>query len=59
MPLAIGQVLPLDLLTAAVMAVPGVKSVDWPAPAADVIVPKDGLARLDTLEFTALAEAEA
>jgi phage-related baseplate assembly protein len=58
-PLAIGQDMPRDLLTAAVMAVPGVKSVDWLAPVADVTVPKDGLARLESLEFTALAEAEA
>jgi phage-related baseplate assembly protein len=58
-PLAIGQDMPLDLLTAAVMAVPGVKSVDWLAPAADVLVPKDGLARLASLEFSTLAEAEA
>jgi uncharacterized phage protein gp47/JayE len=58
-PLAIGQDMPLDLLTAAVMAVPGVKSVDWLAPAADLPVPKDGLARLASLEFSALAEEEA
>jgi hypothetical protein len=41
------------------MAVHGVKSVDWLAPVADVAVPKDGLARLDALEFSALTEAEA
>jgi phage-related baseplate assembly protein len=58
-PLAIGQDLPLDLLTAAVMTVAGVKSVDWASPAADVPVPKDGIARLASLEFTVLAEAEA
>jgi uncharacterized phage protein gp47/JayE len=58
-PLAIGQDMPRDLLTAAVMAVPGVKSVDWLAPVADVLVPKDGLARLESLEFAAFAEAEA
>jgi uncharacterized phage protein gp47/JayE len=58
-PLAIGQDMPLDMLTATVMTVPGVKSVEWTAPAADVIVPKDGIARLESLAFSTLAEAEA
>lgn len=58
-PLAIGQDVPRDLLTAALMAVPGVKSVAWNAPAADLTVAKDGIARLASLNFTAIAEAEA
>jgi phage-related baseplate assembly protein len=57
-PLAIGQDLPRDLLTAAVMAVPGIKSVEWIAPADDLAVPKDGIARLASLDFSTFAEAE-
>lgn len=58
-PLAIGQDVPLDLLTATVMAVPGIKSVDWLAPPSDVTVPKDGIAVLESLELTTAQEAEA
>ncbi|CAK7044820.1 MAG: hypothetical protein DELT_02984 [Desulfovibrio sp.] len=58
-PLAIGQDLPLDLLTATVMSIPGVKSVDWLTPSADVVVPKDGIAMLESVDFMTLAEDEA
>lgn len=58
-PLAIGQDLPRALLTATVMSIPGVKSVDWLTPAADVVVPKDGLATLESVAFSTLAEEEA
>ena len=58
-PLAIGQDVPRDLLTATVMSIPALKSVDWLAPLADLIVPKDGMALLASLEFTTLAEEEA
>lgn len=61
-PLKIGQDLPLDLLTAAVMDVPGVKSVEWLGPtgdlAGDVIVPKTGMALLESLNFSAFQEEE-
>ena len=58
-PLDIGQDLPLDLLTATVMSIAGVKSVDWLAPSADLVVPKDGLATLEGAAFSTLAEEEA
>jgi Uncharacterized homolog of phage Mu protein gp47 len=58
-PLAIGQDLPLDLLTAAVMGVAGVKSVDWLSPVADVAVPKDAIAVLETVSFVTQADLEA
>ena len=57
-PLAIGQDVPLDLLTKAVMTVPGVKGVPWTLPGADLIVPKDGMARLESLKFDVAVEAE-
>ncbi len=48
--LSIGQDLTLDLLTHTVMAVPGVKRVEWTSPAETVIqVPADGVARLESL----------
>lgn len=50
-PLAIGQDVPLDLLTHTVMGVRGVKRVTWTAPAADVAVPKSGMAVLDSLSL--------
>lgn len=58
-PLAIGQDLPLDLLTATVMSIPGVKSVDWLAPSADMVVPKDGMAMLESVLFSTFVEDEA
>ena len=57
-PLAIGQDVPLDLLTATVMGITGVKSVDWTSPLEDVVVPKDGIAVLENVVFTTLAERE-
>jgi len=48
--LSIGQDLTLDLLTHTVMAVPGVKRVEWTSPAETVVqVPADGVARLESL----------
>lgn len=58
-PLAIGQDLPLDLLTATVMSIPGVKSVSWITPTADLTVPKDALATLASVDFSTLPEEEA
>lgn len=52
-PLQIGEDVPLDRLTAAVMAVPGVKKVDWAAPVGDVAVTEDALATLESLTLTA------
>jgi uncharacterized phage protein gp47/JayE len=51
-PLQIGEDVPLDRLTAAVMAVDGVKRVNWTSPADDQTVPEDGLAVLQTLMLT-------
>jgi len=48
-PLQIGEDVPRDRLTAAVMAVSGVKRVEWTGPANDVAVPEDGLATLEAL----------
>jgi uncharacterized phage protein gp47/JayE len=56
-PLQIGEDLALDRLTAAVMAVPGVKRVEWTSPAADVVVPDDGLAILQSLALIHVEEA--
>lgn len=58
-PLAIGQDVPLDLLTATVMNLAGVKAVTWASPLENVVVPKDAIAVLDGVAFTALAEPEA
>jgi uncharacterized phage protein gp47/JayE len=57
-PLQIGEDVPLDRLTAAVMAVDGVKRVEWTAPAADVVVPEDGLATLGSLTLTTTEAGE-
>lgn len=57
-PLKIGQDVPLDLLTAVVMGVSGVKSVDWNTPTEDVVVSKSGLAMLLETAFTTHQEAE-
>lgn len=58
-PLAIGQDVPLDILTATIMTIRGVKSVEWISPGAGVVVPKDGMAMLEALAFTTLQEEEA
>lgn len=55
-PLQIGEDLALDRLTAAVMAVSGVKRVEWTSPAADVVVPDDGLAILQSLALIHMEE---
>jgi phage-related baseplate assembly protein len=58
-PLQIGEDVPRDRLTAAVMAVSGVKRVEWTSPASDVTVPEDGLATLEALTLdTSEAEEE-
>lgn len=50
--LQIGQDLTLDLLTHAIMAIAGVKRVEWTSPSADVLaVPDDGVARLTALNL--------
>ncbi|MCX4310682.1 MAG: baseplate assembly protein, partial [Desulfovibrio sp.] len=56
--LSIGQDLTLDLLTHTVMAVPGVKRVDWDSPSETVVqVPADGVARMESLDLsTVMAE---
>jgi uncharacterized phage protein gp47/JayE len=58
-PLQIGEDLPLDRLTAVVMAASGVKRVVWTSPVQDVAVPDDGLAVLADLSLTATEAAEA
>lgn len=55
-PIEIGQDVPIDLLTATVMGVQGVKSVTWLSPTSDVKVAKDGMAVLTNLSFSTLAE---
>nr|DAD87068.1 MAG TPA: Baseplate J like protein [Myoviridae sp. ctWaE18] len=58
--LQIGQDLTLDLLTHTVMAVAGVKRVTWTSPAQDVlVVPADGVARLESLALRAVRAEEA
>ena len=58
--LAIGQDLTRDLLTHTVMAVPGVKSVEWASPSEDIVnVSADGVARLNSMSITAKLAAEA
>lgn len=58
-PLQIGKDLTLDRVTALVMAVAGVKRVNWTAPAADVAVASDGLAVLQNLTLTSVTAGEA
>lgn len=58
-PLQIGEDLPLDRLTAAVMAVDGVKQVTWTSPSEGVAVDEDGLAVLESLALTATEAEEA
>lgn len=48
-PLAIGQDAPLDLLRWAMMGVAAVKKINVTSPAADVAVPQDGLAVLNSI----------
>lgn len=50
--LQIGQDLTLDLLTHAIMAITGVKRVEWTSPSVPVLaVPDDGVARLTALNL--------
>jgi len=51
-PLAIGEDLTRDRMVALLMAIPGVKRIIWTSPAADVDVPADGLAVLESLTIT-------
>ena len=58
--LQIGQDLTLDLLTHTVMAVAGVTRVTWTSPTQDVlVVPADGVARLESLALRAVRAEEA
>lgn len=58
-PLQIGEDVPLDRLVATVMAVGGVKNIVWASPLADVVIPEDGLAVLQSLALTWSWAAEA
>lgn len=51
-PVQIGQDVPLDLLTATVMAVGGVKRVAWSSPMSNTVVAEDGLAVLASLALS-------
>jgi len=51
-PLQIGEDVTLDRLTAAVMAVVGIKRVNWITPINDLSVPLNGLATLESLNLT-------
>lgn len=57
-PLQIGEDVPLDRLTAAVMGAAGVKQVVWASPLADVVVAEDALATLESLTLTASEASE-
>ncbi len=56
--LEIGQDLTVALLTSVVMATGGIKTPNWQSPVADVTVPDDGLAVLDSLTLTWVFAAE-
>ena len=58
-PIQIGEDLTMDRLIAAVMAVSGVKKINWTSPAADVAVAADGLAVLNSLALTTAWASEA
>lgn len=58
-PLAIGQDLPLDLLTATVMGIEGIKSVDWLSPTTDILIQNDAIAVLESLNLSTFEETEA
>ena len=51
-PLGIGESLMLDRLIAEIMAVPGIKKINFVSPVADVAVPTDGMAVLSAVEFS-------
>jgi phage-related baseplate assembly protein len=57
-PLQIGEDVPLDRLTAAVMGAAGVKKVEWTSPVGDVAVAADALATLESLALTAAEASE-
>jgi uncharacterized phage protein gp47/JayE len=57
-PLQIGEDVTLDRLTAVVMAVPGVKKVEWTSPGDDVAVEADALATLESLTLSAVEADE-
>jgi uncharacterized phage protein gp47/JayE len=58
-PIQIGEDLTMDRLIAAVMAVSGVKKINWTSPAADVVAAEDGLAVLNSLALTTVWASEA
>ncbi|WP_415714380.1 baseplate J/gp47 family protein [Maridesulfovibrio sp.] len=51
-PLQIGEDLTMDRLVSTIMAVPGVKSINWETPIADTLLAADALAVLEELAFT-------
>ncbi|WP_419787205.1 baseplate J/gp47 family protein [Pseudodesulfovibrio sp.] len=57
-PLQIGEDVPLDRLTAAVMGAAGVKKVVWASSLADTVVAADALATLESLTLTASEASE-
>ena len=57
-PLQIGQDVTRDLLVSVIMAVDGVKKINWTSPAADVQVAEDGLAVLGSITLTSVAASE-
>lgn len=57
-PLQIGEDLTRDRLVGVLMAIPGIKRIIWTSPAADVAVPGNGLAVLDSLTLTASEAVE-
>lgn len=56
--LQIGQDVPLSLLTHTVMAVAGVKRVEWESPKSDTRIPHDSVARLTSLSITVQQASE-
>ncbi len=57
-PLQVGDDLTLDRLRGVIMAVKGVKSINWTTPVEDVVVSASGLATLGTLTVTSVEAAE-
>jgi uncharacterized phage protein gp47/JayE len=57
-PLQIGEDVPMDLLKAVAMGVPGVKKTTWTSPTADTPVAADGLAILESLNIETAPASE-
>ena len=58
-PLRIGEDLVLDRLVAVIMAVDGIKEIEWVSPMGTVVVPEDGLAVFTEMQFTTTFATEA